>query len=263
MTELVPPDSHPHSQSPLGHRLCASALALCFAMLSPRVALAAPEQSSEAAPPAANTEGAPPSAAAEPDAEGPTDEAPSVEAPSVAEVEAALADGDLSTAKELALARSEADPSPDNLELEAAVWEALGDYEQAKRAHAAALEALPEDDEARASIEAQLAELEAASRGTRVDEPESTHRERIDGERAERLAALAPKPPPPPEVIDEPTREPIIKKWYFWVTLGAIVASAGAIVGIAASTALDNDDSAAGASARRPVVPVGGAVFHF
>jgi hypothetical protein len=91
----------------------------------------------------------------------------------------------------------------------------------------------------------------------------STERERIDTERAERLAALAPKPPPPP-IVDAPKPVPITKKWYFWVTLGAIAASAGAIVGLGASSAVQEQrDNAGTAAAARTPIPVGGMMLRF
>jgi hypothetical protein len=232
---------------PLGGQLCAGVVAVAIGLLSPTPVHAAP----------------PPADAAPEGDQGDAPDAPA-EVPDEAAVRAALGDGDLTTARELAVARSEADPSPENLVLEAEVWTALGDYENAKRAYAEALEALGEgEDDRRALIEGELEELEAASRGTKAEEPESEHREHLDRERAERLAALVPKPPPPPEIVDEPKREPIIKKWYFWVTLGAIVASAGAIVGIAVSSAVeDQNNASADAAARRPI-PLGGVMFRF
>ena len=176
MTELVRSTSL--LQFTLARRSCAGTVALSLALSLPAsVVRAAPADEAATAPAAeAPSEGG---ALAEADAAAAASDVP---VPSVEELESALADGDLSSAKEMALARSEADPSADNLELEAAVWEALGDYERAKQAHEAALEALPEDDPARLDIEARLAELEADSRGTRADEPESTHRESFDEE---------------------------------------------------------------------------------
>lgn len=234
-------------------RLCAASVAVALAILTPVASHAAPASSpGETAIPAATTT-----------TPAPSDAEP--EPPPESDVHAALDAGDLSTARELALARSEADPSADNFVLEAQVWLALGDYDNAALAYAKALDALPEDaSNERETITEALASIEASARGTKADEPESTHRERLDSERAERLAALNPKPPPPPEVVDTPKREPIIKKWYFWVTLGAIVASAGAIVGIATTSAIDdgNQDADQNAAARRPI-PVGGVMFRF
>lgn len=254
MTEPVRPSSL--TRTPLGpiQMLAASAVATSLILALPPAVLAAP--AAEDTPPAA---GDPTEAEAS---------EPPADLPAVEDVETALAEGDLTTARELAVARREGDPSAANYVLEARVWEALGDYENAKLALEAALEQLAEDSDERVELEAELAELEAVSRGTVADEPPSTHREALDQARAERLAALAPKPPPPDPIDAAPARKPIVKQWYFWVTLGAIVASAGAIVGLAASNALDerSDDAAAGlgrAPTRRPVVPAGGVVFRF
>ncbi|KIG17571.1 hypothetical protein DB30_03052 [Enhygromyxa salina] len=197
----------------------------------------------------------------------PSESAGAVSTPETSQVRAALDDGDLTTARELAQARTEAAPTVANHQLEAEVHLALGDYQQAKRSLAAALELLPEDAGERAQINAQLAEIEAASRGTKPEEPASTHRDAIDQARADRLAALAPKPPPPPQVVDAPKPVSIAKKWYFWVTLGAIVASAGAIAGIAISSAVDDGDNTnagtASAGAARQPIPAGGVMFRF
>lgn len=227
----------------LARRVCATTLALTLACLSPLSVAAAPAAS--------------PAPTAEPDDE-PDD------VPDEAAVRSALQDGDLTSARELAVARSAADPSVENLVLEAQVWAALGDYDNAQRAYAAARDALAQDaiDE-REFIDAQIAALEDASRGTRADEPVSTERERIDDERAERLAALAPKPPPP-QIVDKPKPVPITKKWYFWVTLGAIAASAGAIVGLGISSAVEEQrDNAGTAAAARTPIPVGGMMLRF
>lgn len=229
----------------LARRVCATTLALTLACLSPLSVHAAPAEAEPAAPTSETVgdQGVPEEAA----------------------IRGALQDGDLSTARELAVARSAADPSTENLMLEAQVWVELGDYENAQRAYAAARDTLPEDAvDARASIDAEIATLEDASRGTRADEPVSTERERIDAERAERLAALAPKPPPPP-LVDKPKAVPITKKWYFWVTLGAIAASAGAIVGLGISSAVEEqrDNAGTAAAAVRQPIPVGGMMLRF
>lgn len=235
--------------SQLGRSLCAGLVALALALALPVTASAAPAEGPTAEGPAT----APPAA--------PPRESPS-EVPDAAAIRSALESGDLSTARELAVARSKAEPSPDNLALEAEVWLALGDYEHAKLALDEAIETLPEDAaDDRAALEQLREDIEASSRGTKPDEPESSHRERLDRDRAERLAALAPKPAPLPEVVDEPKPpEPIIKKWYFWVTLGAIVATAGAIVGVAVSSSLEARD---GDAASRQPTPTGGLTIRF
>jgi hypothetical protein len=199
-------------------------------------------------------------------AQGPTPEGPAASeaVPEEAAIRSALEAGDLTTARELAMARSAAEPSSDNLALEAEVHTAIGDYERAKAALDQAIAALPEtakDD--RAALTQRRDELEERSRGVRTDEPESTHREQLDGERAERLAALAPAPEPTPEPIDQPKpRVPIVKKWYFWVTLGSIVATAGAIVGVAISSSVKEQKGNDTAVGRQPS-PAGGLTLRF
>lgn len=224
----------------LGRSLCAATVALSFVLALPVTVQAAPAQ-------------------------GPTEEGPATtqaEVPEVAAIRSALEAGDLTTARELATARSAAEPTADNFALEAEVHLALGDYERAKVALDKAIAALPEDaKDDRAALVELRDEVETRSRGTKADEPESSHREQLDSDRAERLAALAPKPTPEPEPIDQPKpRVPIVKKWYFWVTLGAIVATAGAIVGVAVSSSVEERKNTA---AGRQAAPAGGLTLRF
>ncbi|MCA9681119.1 MAG: hypothetical protein KC457_02920 [Myxococcales bacterium] len=235
--------------------LVAASLLVTLPVL-PRPAMAAP---SDEAPAEAKPEA--PETAEQPAAE--VTDAATIEA-----VEAALAEGELGRASELAVALREAQPTLEHHRLEAWVWEALGDYQQAKAAIDRALESLEEDDPSRPELEAEWTRLDDASRGTVADEPASTHRQRLDDERAARLAALAPKPTPPPPVIDvAPKREPIVKKWYFWVTLGALVASAAAIVGIAVAANVEDRKNVGAARLPKsgPAVGAGpgGLVFRF
>lgn len=178
-------------------------------------------------------------------------------AASASSVEAALEAGDLTRARELAVAAREDDPSPANWAKEAEAATALGDYEAAIAAWSGYREALDEDAVSeRETATATIKELQEESRGVALDEPESTHREELDEARAARLAALAPKPgptkdrPPPPK-----PKERIVKKWYFWLTVAAIAASAGAITGIAVQAAREEqmDDL----SARGGALPTG------
>ncbi len=232
------------SREGLGRSLCAGLVSLTVALALPVTSHAAP-------------------------ARGPTPEGPAApaseaaaELPDEAAIRSALEAGDLTAARELALARSDAEPSADNFALEAEVWLALGDYERAKAALDEAIAALPEGaKEDRAALTSLRDEIEAASRGAKPDEPESSHREQLDHDRVERLAALAPKPAPVPEPVDEPKPpEPIVKKWYFWVTLGAIAATAGAIVGVAVASSIDERNSD---SASRQPAPTGGLTIRF
>lgn len=224
--------------------LCVALLTWTLA-LAPVTAWAAPAQGSAPEGPVA-----------------PASETPPAEIPEVAAIRSALEAGDLTSARELAVARSEAEPSSENLLLEAEVHRALGDYDRAKAALDRAIAALPEQASSERAALVQLRdEIEASARGTKADEPPSSHREQLDRERAERVAALAPKPTPAPEPVDEPKpREPIIKKWYFWVTLGAIVAVTGAIIGVAVQSNVEARDAEA---LGRQGSPAGGLTLRF
>lgn len=147
--------------------------------------------------------------------------------------------GDLGSARDLAVAAREADPSAATWKAEAEAHEALADYERAIKAWKAHRKALPEDaSDAHEAASARIEALQERSRGAVADEPASTHRDELDQARAARIAALRPKPAPPkPAPKPPPPREKIIKKWYFWVTVAAIAASAGAITGIAIKAA--------------------------
>ncbi|MCA9719374.1 MAG: hypothetical protein KC468_32195, partial [Myxococcales bacterium] len=170
-----------------------------------------------------------------------------------------LEQGDLTTAREQATAAREAAPTPENWRREAETCEQLRDYACALAAWRGHLEALPEDAGAsRRAAEHRVEALEEESRGAVASEPPSSHRERLDQDRADRVAAANP-PPPRPAPKPEPERladVQIHKKWYFWVTIVAFAASAAAITGIAVKAALDeqpDDLDTANASARGPL----------
>jgi hypothetical protein len=156
-----------------------------------------------------------------------------------ASVEAALAAGDLSTARTFAEEARRAEPSPANWRREAEVCTLLADYACAEAAWQGNLAATPAGGD-RKDAEAALAEVEELSRGTVRDEPTSTHRAGLDKARADKEAALRPKPAPQVQPKPAPVkRERIVKKWYFWVSMIAIAAAAGAITGIAVQAARD------------------------
>lgn len=156
-----------------------------------------------------------------------------------ASVEAALAAGDLSTARTLAEEARKAEPSPANWRREAEVCTQLADYACARAAWQGHLAAAPAGAD-RKEAEAALAEVEELSRGTVRDEPGSTHRAGLDKARADKEAALRPRPAPTEAPKPAPVkRERIVKKWYFWVSMVAIAAAAGAITGIAVQAARD------------------------
>lgn len=183
----------------------------------------------------------------------------------------AAAPGDLRGALDSARAKREASPGVEGALAEADACEALGDYACAKAALLDVIEDSTATQLQRDEATARLDELEERSRGRNLDpvapEPESTHRDRIDGEREARLAALNPPPPPPPEPVkDKPER--IVRKWYFWVTVAAIGAAAGAITGIAVKAAADErrdslDASAGGPGGSGAANTMGPALFRF
>jgi len=183
--------------------------------------------------------------------------APSGPAEAPTTVEAALAAGDLETARNVAEKARVADPSPDNWRREAEVCERLADYACARAAWKGHLAALPAGAE-REPAEAKLAALEDMSRGTVADEATSTHRAGLDKARADKDAALRPQskvaegPKPTPA-----KRERIVKKWYFWVTTIAIAAAAGAITGIAIQAARDERTDDLDERARVRLMPDG------
>lgn len=186
---------------------------------------------------------------------------------SEASVRAALADGDPTLAREQATALREAEPTLEHFELEADVHEQLGDYASAKRALRGALERVPEGDvDKRRAITTRLEQLNELSRGAVEDEPDSRHRERLDAERAERLAALRPPPskPDPVDVVPAP-RVPIVKKWYFWVTLTTIVGAAVAITAVAIDANVDGNggDAASRLPGSGPTPSAGGLTLRF
>lgn len=170
---------------------------------------------------------------------------------SEASVRAALAEGDLETAHVDAKALREVQPTFDHWLLEADVHAARGDHasERAALEGARASVAEPGASEREAiALESRLAALDERMRGSVADEPVSSHRERLDAERAARLAALQPPPPVAAPVDVPPPPVPIVKKWYFWVTLGSIVGAAVAITAVA----IDANVGKSSADARLP-----------
>lgn len=169
--------------------------------------------------------------------ESPPADASSEPAPSES-VESALEQGDLSEAAEQATAARRADPSPENWRREAEVLERKGDYEGAAAAYQGELDALPEGDAGRDRAAADLQRVRELSRGRVKTEPASKHREELDAKWAAPTKKAAPKKSVPPPV-DKAPEDRIVRKWYFWVTVAAIVASAAAVTGIAIKAARD------------------------
>jgi hypothetical protein len=172
--------------------------------------------------------------------------------------------GDLSALVDATTAAREADPSAANWRAEAEAKEAAGDYDGAADAYRGELEVLPEDGPdavaARRKSEADWERVREASRGRVEDEPESTHRAEFDRQWVPPAPPEQLRPAPRPEA--DPNLDPnsdrgeddrIITKWYFWVTVAAIAASAGAVAGIAIKAARDERGDALDASALQPM----------
>ncbi|MEX1363068.1 MAG: hypothetical protein AB1Z98_08075 [Nannocystaceae bacterium] len=178
-----------------------------------------------------------------------------------ASVDAALESGDLSSARQLAEQAREAEPSAATWQQQGQVLEQSGDYRGAAKAYREASKAAGDDVEAAAAADEGLARVLAASRGTVADEPESTHREALD-ERWNPKPKVQPDPTPEPAPVDVPPPERIVTKWYFWVTVGAIAASAAAVTAIAIRAARDDQGDALDSLTRAPP-PRGPGVLRF
>ena len=172
--------------------------------------------------------------------------------------------GDLSADVDATTAARESDPSAANWRAEAQAKEAAGDYDGAADAYRGELDALPEDapnaEAARRKSEADWERVREASRGRVEDEPASTHRAEFDRQWVPPAPPEQLRPAPRPKAdpnLDKVEDDRIITKWYFWVTVAAIAASAGAVAGIAIKAARDERGDALDASALRPM-PAGG-----
>ena len=187
------------------------------------------------------------------DAAAPTAGAgPAVEQPASVDVDvdAALTSGELTGAREQAEAARKADPNVETWAAEAEVCERLADLACAKAARTRQRDLTKAGSPERAAVEAKLAALEDMSRGTVADEGSSTHRAELDTARSGRDITPA-KPVPDTPDKPKPPRERIVKKWYFWVTLGAIAASAAAITVIGIKAARDEQGTELDASGGR------------
>lgn len=172
---------------------------------------------------------------------------------------------DLTSLREAAAARAAAAPTAVNFRAQAELAERAGDWSGALAALDAERGALAQDDEtARARNQQDRTRVEQKQRGTVADEASSTHRAELDRKWAppSRPLAHAPKPKPP---APGPVRDDrIVKKWYFWVTLTAIAASAAAITAIAVKAARDDKPDALDRRTRLPTRGFGGpAVLRF
>lgn len=150
-----------------------------------------------------------------------------------------------------AQAARRADPSVANWQHEAELLEAKGERGAAMAAYAEA-RARAADSETVATLDAKVAALDAQPDaelpGTQVVEGAQPASELTEGpeQGGEDPATLF--------VVDvDVQREPITKQWYFWVTVVAITASAGAITAIAAKAAIDERKATRSGSLPAPI----------
>jgi hypothetical protein len=203
-----------------------------------------------------------PPAATPPTATEPTPKAetPPADAAS-ATAEDAAASGDLTTMREQAAAATKADPSPANHHREGQLAEQAGDSSAALKAYEAEL-AVTRDAAARKSVQADVARVRETMRGRVIDEPASTHRKELDkrwGATKEGGTATSKTP-----VVAAPgpqKKERIVKKWYFWVAVVAIAASAAAVTGIAIEAS--RDDKPDSLDRRAPIIGIGTPALKF
>lgn len=162
---------------------------------------------------------------------------------------------DLTALREQAAATVAADPSAANHRRAAQLAERAGDYDAAAASYKAELAALsPGDAEGRATVTKDLQRVRDRSRGAVADEGKSSHRGELD-------RAWAPPAPPtetkPPARVAPPGKSPtddrIVRKWYFWVTLGAIAGAAAAVTAIAIKASRDDKPDALDRSGRLPL----------
>jgi hypothetical protein len=152
---------------------------------------------------------------------------------------------DLTTLREQAATDVASNPTASNHRRMAELAEKAGDYEAATTHYQAELKQPPANDAAgRARATADLQRVREASRGVIADEGASKHRAALDQKRS-------PSKPPetkPPVVAQPPAKvagdDRIVKKWYFWVTLGAIAGAAAAVTAIAIKASRDDKPDA-------------------
>lgn len=159
--------------------------------------------------------------------------------------DAAAGATDLSAARAEAEAARKAAPSAATWAREAEACERLADLACAREARAQQKALAPEGSKERAEAEKKLAVLGDMSRGTVGDEPASTRRAENDRRREKPVPKIIKPAPTVDKPVAQVKHEPIIKKWYFWVTVIAIAASGAAITAIAVDSARDEQKGAA------------------
>jgi hypothetical protein len=175
--------------------------------------------------------------------------------------EDAAASGDLTTMREQAAAATRADPSPANHHREGQLAEQAGDHAAALAAYEAEL-AATRDAAARTAVQGDISRVREAMRGRVPDEPTSTHRKELDKRWAPaKKQGTAKKAVPVAKDEGPEKKDRIVRKWYFWVAIVAIAASAAAVTGIAIKAA--RDDKPDSLDRRAPIFGLGTPALRF
>lgn len=190
---------------------------------------------------------------ATPPAAAPTSDTPPTTSPTDEEL-------DLTAEREAAAARRTADPSPANWRAEGQLAERAGDWGGASDAYEQALSRMDPQDPMRAAVQEDLARVHERERGVVADEGKSTHRDELDRTWKQPEPTKTTRAPTQQLPAQAPKDDRIVKKWYFWVTIGAIVASAAAVTGIAIKAARDDKPDALD---RRAVFGIGTGALRF
>ncbi len=151
-----------------------------------------------------------------------TDAPPASEIPDVAEPGATE-----HVADEVALARQAA-----------ADLEHVGRFAQARAAFTA-VAAMPACDAAcQDDVAADVARVQERMRGKVASEPPSQHRAELDATWRPAPAVVAHQPVP---TKTQRPREPLVRKWYFWVSVVALAASLATLTAVSVKAARDDD----------------------
>jgi len=224
---------------------------------------AAPTHRGDPSEPTVMEEPAPTAPTAAPEAAPPTDASPPAPAAPTAPEAAQETEGDLRATIDAARAEREAQPSATRWHQEGEALERAGRYAEAEVAYAEALDALPAKAKAeRTAYANDLERVRLQARGTVASEPTSTHRAALDARWAAEPAA-APPPAAAPEAPPPGPHDRLVNKWYFWVTLGAIAASAVAVTVISVQASRETRTDALSSAGPESGAATGGALFRF
>ncbi|TPV95467.1 MAG: tetratricopeptide repeat protein, partial [Myxococcales bacterium FL481] len=176
----------------------------------------------------------------------------------VGSVDDALSQGDYATALQRAQSARIANPSAVNWLVEGVVLDRSGNYDAAIAAYSKYLELtqVGGDPNKRAEVQARVAALQNASQGTIAQDPASAEAQRA----AQAQVATSPGGTSSSAAVDATPKA--TGRWFFWVALAAVVASAGIIAGVAIKASNDEDSDDLGGTVGGPM-PASPALFRF